>query len=158
MREKYFEYCPIYQGPTIQKLRIEKCYLQYHPKNNRIYQLSICLTKDIGNKNNDLLVSIKALKNSVVRGHSQNVTIIVTDSASRPIANAAISGNLLYPGGNFEKKFKGITDLDGKFVYSWLIGENGDFGSLSVDVDISSPGYPLSSVTGSFDIVESSEE
>ena len=120
--------------------------------------VNLSKTKDIGNKNNDLLVSIKALKNSVVRGDSQNVTIIVTDSASRPIANAAISGNLIYPGGNFEKKFKGITDLDGKFVYSWLIGENGDFGSLSVDVDISSPGYPLSSVTGSFDIVESSEE
>jgi hypothetical protein len=115
-------------------------------------------TKDIGNKNNDLLVSIKALKNSVARGDSQNVTIIVTDSASRPIANAEISRNLIYPGGNFEKKFKGITDLDGKFVYSWLIGENGDFGSLSVDVDVSSQGYPPSSVTGSFDIVESSQE
>ena len=115
-------------------------------------------TKDIGYENNDLLVSIKALKNSVARGDFQNVTIIVTDSASRPISNAEISGNLIYPGGNFEKKFKGITDLHGKFVYSWLIGENGDFGSLSVDVDVSSQGYPPSSVTGSFDIVESSEE
>jgi aldose sugar dehydrogenase len=115
-------------------------------------------TNDIGYENNDLLVSIKALKNSVARGDFQNVTIIVTDSASRPISNAEISGNLIYPGGNFEKKFKGITDLHGKFVYSWLIGENGDFGSLSVDVDVSSQGYPPSSVTGSFDIVESSEE
>jgi hypothetical protein len=109
-------------------------------------------------ENNDLLVSIKALKNIVARGDSQNVTIIVTDSASRPIFNAEISGNLIYPGGNFEKKFKGITDLHGKFVYSWPIGENGDFGSLSVDVHVSSQGYPPSSVTDSFDIVESSEE
>jgi hypothetical protein len=39
-----------------------------------------------------------------------------------------------------------------------LLGENGDFESLSVGVDVSSQGYPPSSVTGSFDIVESSQE
>ncbi|MDW0141599.1 MAG: metallophosphoesterase, partial [Nitrososphaeraceae archaeon] len=81
----------------------------------------------------------------------------VTDSASRAVANAEISGNLIYPGEDFEKEFTGITDPQGKFVYSWTIGENGDVGPLSIEVEVSSEGYPSTSVTGSFDIVDSSE-
>ena len=122
---------------------MERGYLLYSPKNNKIYPLAICLkTKDIGYENNDLLVSIKALKNSVARGDSQNVTITVTDFASRPIANAEISGLLKYPGDNYEKEFSGITDSQGKFVYSWIIGENGDVGPLSIEVGVSSQAYP----------------
>ncbi|MDW0154484.1 MAG: PQQ-dependent sugar dehydrogenase [Nitrososphaeraceae archaeon] len=115
-------------------------------------------TKDIGYENNDLLVSIKALKNSVARGDSQNVTITVTDFASRPIANAEISGLLKYPGDNYEKEFSGITDSQGKFVYSWIIGENGDVGPLSIEVGVSSQAYPSASAVSSFEIVGSSAE
>jgi hypothetical protein len=109
------------------------------------------------NNNNVLSVSILPLKNPVARGDSQNITITVTDSASRAVANAEISGNLIYPGEDFEKEFAGITDPQGKFVYSWTIGENGDVGPLSVEVEVSSQGSPSSSATSSFDIVDTSE-
>ena len=115
-------------------------------------------TKDIGYENNGLLVSIKALKNNVARGDSQNVTITVIDSASRPIANAEISGLLKYPGDNYEKEFSGITDSQGKFVYSWIIGENGDVGPLVIEVRVSSQAYPSASAVNSFEIMGSSAE
>ncbi len=68
------------------------------------------------------------------RGESQSITITVTDLASEPIVNAEIRGLLLYPGDNFEKRFSGITDLQGKFVYPWVIGQNGDTGTLALEV------------------------
>jgi phosphatidate phosphatase APP1 len=114
-------------------------------------------TNDIDNVNNALLVTIFPQKNPVARGDSQNTTITVTDSASGPVANAEISGNLVYPGDNYEKEFTGITDAQGKFVYSWIIGENGDVGPLSIEVQVSSQGYPSASATSSFEIVDSSE-
>jgi len=109
------------------------------------------------NINNVLSVSILPQKNPIARGDSQNITITVTDSASRAVANAEIDGNLIYPGEDFEKEFTGITDPQGKFVYSWTIGENGDVGPLSVEVEVSSQGFPPTSVTDSFEVVDSSE-
>jgi phosphatidate phosphatase APP1 len=115
-------------------------------------------SNDIDSYDNELLVSILPLKDPVARGESQNTTITVTDLASRAVANAEIDGNLIYPGDNFEKEFSGITDSQGKFVYSWTIGENGDVGPLAIEVEVSSQGYPPSSAVGSFDIVESSTD
>jgi uncharacterized protein YfaP (DUF2135 family) len=115
-------------------------------------------SSDIGGNNNVLSVSILPQKNPVARGDSQNITITVTDSVSRAVPNAEISGNLIYPGDNYETEFNGITDSQGKFVYSWIIGENGDVGTLSVEVDISSQDFRSSSATGSFDIIDSSAE
>jgi hypothetical protein len=111
---------------------------------------------EIDGNNNELLVSIFPLKNPVERGETQNATITVTDSGSRAVANAEIDGKLIYPGDNYEKDFSGITDSQGKFVYSWIIGEKGDVGALSIEVEVSSQGYPPSSGTGSFDIVDNS--
>jgi hypothetical protein len=111
---------------------------------------------EVDGNNNELLVSIFPLKNPVERGDTQNATITVTDSGSRAIANAEIDGKLIYPGDNFEKDFSGITDSQGKFVYSWTIGEKGDVGALSIEVQVSSQGYLPSSATGSFDIVDNS--
>jgi aldose sugar dehydrogenase len=113
-------------------------------------------TNDIDSNNNELLVSIFPLKDPVVRGDSQNTTIIVTDSSSKAVANAEIDGILIYPGDNFEKEFSGVTDSQGKFVYSWIIGEKGDVGPLTIEVEVSSQGYSPSSAVGSFDIVDSS--
>ncbi|MDP9305323.1 MAG: hypothetical protein M3O68_03145 [Thermoproteota archaeon] len=113
-------------------------------------------TNKIDDNNNELQVSIVPLKNPVERGDTQDATITVTDSGSRPVANAEINGKLIYPGENFVKDFSGITDSQGKFVYSWIIGKKGDVGPLSIEVEISSQGYPPSSATGSFDIVDSS--
>jgi hypothetical protein len=104
--------------------------------------------------NNVLKVSILPLKNPVTRGDSQNTTITVTDSSSRPVANAEIVGKLIYPGGNYEKDFSGITDSQGKFVYSWTIGKKGDIGRLSIEVEISSQSYQPSSGIGSFDVIK----
>ena len=114
-------------------------------------------TSDIDGNNDVLLVSIFPLNNPVARGDSQNTTITVTDSASKPVPNAEIDGNLIYPGDNYEKEFSGITDSQGKFVYSWIIGENGDVGPLSIEVEVSSQGYPSVSATSSFEIVDSAE-
>ena len=113
-------------------------------------------TNEVDGNNNELQVSIVPLKNPVERGDTQDATITVTDSGSRPVANAEIVGKLIYPGENFEKDFSGITDSQGKFVYSWIIGEKGDVGALSIEVEVSSQGYPPSSATGSFDIVDNS--
>jgi hypothetical protein len=109
------------------------------------------------NTDTSLLVSILAQKNPIARGDIQNTTITVTDSAKRPITNAEINGKLIYPGNNFKKEFVGITDYNGKFIYSWTIGKKGDVGPLTVEVEASSQGYQSSSITSSFDIVDSSE-
>lgn len=111
---------------------------------------------DTSSNNHIMLVSVFSQKNPVARGDTQNTTITVTDSNSRAIPNADIDAKLVYPGGNFEKKFKGKTDPQGRFVYSWNIGEKGDVGPLSIEIDVSSQGYIDSSATNSFDIVDSS--
>ena len=104
-----------------------------------------------------LLVTISPLKNPVARGDTQNATITVTDSNHRAIANAQIDGKLIYPGNNFEKEFIGSTDLEGKFVYSWIVGKKGDVGPLVIEVKASSQGYPSTSANDSFKIVKSGE-
>ena len=113
-------------------------------------------TSDMGGNNSGMLVSISPQKDPVARGDTQNATITVTDSDSRAIANAEINGKLIYPGGNYQKEFSGITDSQGKFVYSWIIGKKGDVGALSIEVEVLSQGYPPSSATASFDIVDNS--
>lgn len=65
---------------------------------------------------------------------------------------------MIYPGGNFEKEFSGITDSQGKFVYSWIIGKKGDLGPLTMEVGVTRQGYPSSSTQDSFEIVDSSAE
>ncbi len=104
-----------------------------------------------------MLVTISPLKNPVARGDTQNATITVTDSNHRAVANAQIDGKLIYPGKNFEKEFKGSTDLEGKFVYSWIVGKKGDVGPLVIEVEASSQGYPTTSANNSFEIVKSGE-
>jgi hypothetical protein len=104
-----------------------------------------------------LLVAILPLKNPVARGDSQNTTIIVTNSHNKPISNAQINGKLIYPGNNFEKEFKGITDIDGKFAYSWTVGKKGDIGPLVMEVQASSQGYPPASANISIELLKSGE-
>ncbi len=111
--------------------------------------------KKVETNNNQLLVAILPQKDRVARGDTQNTTISVTDSNHRGIANAQIDGKLIYPGDNFEKQFKGITDYQGKFVYSWTVGKKGDVGPLVIDVEVSSEGYPSTSAKNSFEIVKS---
>lgn len=119
---------------------------------------NLSMTNDIDAKNNQLVVSIDTLKDTVARGDSQSTTITVTDSVSRPVANAKIDGILIYPGDNFEKGISGITDFQGNFIYSWIIGENGDSGSLAIETEVSKQGYHPSSAESSFSIVDSSDK
>ena len=105
----------------------------------------------------ELFVTISPLKNPVARGDRQNATITVMDSSNRPVADAQIKGNLIYPGDNFEKQFNGITDSEGKFVYSWTIGEKGDVGALDIEVEVSSQVYPPAAAHSSIEITESGE-
>jgi hypothetical protein len=112
---------------------------------------------EANNNTNPLLVAITSQKDPVARGDTQNSTITVTDSSHRPIANAQINGKLIYPGNNFEKDFNGITDLEGKFVYSWIIGKKGDVGPLVMRVEASSQGHPPASAENTFQIVKKGE-
>src|SRR4029078_6361279 len=105
----------------------------------------------------NLVVTILPLKNPVARGDSQNATIIVTDSNNRTVANAQIDGKLIYPGNNFEKQFKGITDLEGKFAYSWIVCKKGDIGPLVMEVQASRQGYPPASANISIELLKSGE-
>ncbi len=105
----------------------------------------------------ELFITISPLKNPVARGDRQNATITVIDSNNRPVADAQVEGKLIYPGDNFEKEFNGITDSEGKFVYSWTIGENGDVGALDIEVEVSSQAYPSAAEHSSFEITESGE-
>lgn len=118
----------------------------------------LSLTGNANSDDNALLVSIVPLNDPVSRGDTQSVTITVTDSTSKAIANAEIEGNLIYPGDNFEKEFSGITDSEGEFVYSWTIGQNGDDGPLTIQVEASNQEHPPASATSSFDIVDLSDE
>jgi hypothetical protein len=138
------------QLPTTDDIQSEEQQQQQLPTTN------LSETNEIDGNDNELHVSILPLKNQVERGDTQNATITVTDSGSRAVANAEIDGKLIYPGENYEKDFNGITDAQGKFVYSWTIGEKGDVGALSIEVEVSSQRYPPSSATGSFDIVDNS--
>ena len=104
-----------------------------------------------------LFVTILPLKNPLARGDSQNATIIVTDEHNRTVGNAQIDGKLIYPGNNFEKDFKGITDLDGKFAYSWIVGKKGDTGALIMEVEVSRQGYPPESANVSIELLKSGE-
>ena len=112
---------------------------------------------EANNTTNQLLISITSLKDPVARGDTQNSTIAVTDSDHKPIANAQINGKLVYPGNNFEKDFNGLTDLEGKFVYTWIIGKKGDVGPLVMRVNASSEGHPAGSAENTFEIVKKSE-
>jgi hypothetical protein len=105
----------------------------------------------------ELFITISPLKNPVARGERQNATITVMDSSNRPVADAQIEGNLIYPGDNFEKQFNGATDSEGKFVYSWTIGVDGDVGALVIEVEVSSQAYPPAEAQSSFEITESGE-
>ena len=120
-------------------------------------ETSLSDNKKVETNNNQLLVTISPQKDPVARGDTQNTTITVTDSNHRSIANAQIDGNLIYPGDNFKKQFKGITDYQGKFVYSWTVGKKGDVGPLVIDLQVSSGGYQSTSAKNSFEIVNSDE-
>ena len=124
---------------------------------SNVSETNLSNIEESGNNDTSLLVSILSQKNPIARGDIQNTTITVTDSAKRPITNAEINGKLIYPGNNFEKEFVGKTDYNGKYIYSWTIGEKGDVGPLTVEVDASSHGYQSSFITSSFDVVDSSE-
>ena len=73
---------------------------------------------DIPSNNNDLLVSMEPLENTVGTGDEVNFVITVTDSDSQPIADVKIYGNMIYPDGTHKHTFEGKTDENGKLCFS----------------------------------------
>jgi hypothetical protein len=124
---------------------------------SNVSETSLSDIKKVDSDDNQLLVTISPQKDPVARGDTQNTTITVTDSNHSAIANAQIDGKLIYPGEKYEKEFKGSTDFEGKFVYSWIVGKKGDVGPLVIEVKASSEGYPSMSANNSFEIVKSDE-
>ena len=95
------------------------------------------------------------LNNPVARGSDQNITITVSDGASNEsIPGATITGKLLYPGDNYVKDFSGTTDPNGRFVYHWTIGENGDAGELTIEAQVVASGYESQDARSAFQITE----
>ncbi len=105
------------------------------------------------NTTKNMSVKFDILNNPVSRGSGQNITIAVSDAASdEKITDANIIGKLLYPGDNYVKDFAGTTGSDGQFVYSWTIGKNGDEGELTIEAQVTAPGYESQAATSAFQI------
>jgi hypothetical protein len=131
--------------------------VESNQQQSNVSETSLSDNKKVDSNDSQLLVTISPQKDPVARGDTQNTTITVTDSNHMAIANAQIDGKLIYPGDNFEKEFKGSTDFEGKFVYSWIVGKKGDVGPLVIEVKASGEGYPSTSANNSFEIVKSDE-
>jgi hypothetical protein len=131
--------------------------VESNQQQSNVSETSLSDNKNVDSNDSQLLVTISPQKDPVARGDTQNTTITVTDSNHMAIANAQIDGKLIYPGDNFEKEFKGSTDFEGKFVYSWIVGKKGDVGPLVIEVKASGEGYPSTSANNSFEIVKSDE-
>jgi hypothetical protein len=108
-----------------------------------------------GENTKTMSVTFDILNNPVSRGSDQNVTITVSDAASNEsIPGATITGKLLYPGDNYVKDFSGTTDPNGRFVYHWTIGENGDAGELTIEAQVVASGYESQEARSTFQITE----
>ena len=70
------------------------------------------------------------------------------------IPSATFTGKLLYPGDNYVKDFSGTADPNGRFVYHWTIGENGDVGELTIEAQVVASGYEPLEARSAFQITE----
>lgn len=108
-----------------------------------------------GENTKTMSVLFDILNNPVTRGSDQNITITVSDAVSNEsIPGATITGKLLYPGDNYVKDFGGTTDPNGRFVYHWTIGENGDAGELTIEVQVVASGYESQDARSAFQITK----
>lgn len=108
-----------------------------------------------GNESKEISITFDVMTNPISRGNRQNITISVSDAVSKEvISGATITGKLLYPGGNYVKDFSGTTGSDGQFVYSWIIGKNGDIGKLTIEAKVQATSYESKTATSSFQISE----
>jgi len=108
---------------------------------------------DDSSNNNDLLVSMKPLENSVGKGDEVNFVTTVTDSDSQPIINAKIYGNLIYPDGTHKHTFQGKTDENGKFVFPLSIDKKISLGELKTQIKATKQDYKPLSLNGIFSVV-----
>ena len=108
---------------------------------------------DDSSNNNDLLVSMKPLENSIGKGDEVNFVITVTDSDSQPIINAKIYGNLIYPDGTHKHTFQGKTDENGKFVFPLSIDKKISLGELKTQIKVTKQDYKPLSLNGVFSVV-----
>ena len=109
------------------------------------------------NNNNDLLVSMKPLENSVGKGDQVNFVITVTDSNSQPISDVKIHGNMIYPDGTHKHTFEGMTDENGKLVFPLTIDNKISLGELKTQIKVTKPDYKPLSLSGTLSIVKTSD-
>ena len=107
--------------------------------------------------NNDLLVSMKPLENSVGKGDQVNFVITVTDSDSQPISDVKIHGNMIYPDGTHKHTFEGKTDENGKLVFPLTIDNKISLGELKTQIKVTKPDYKPLSLSSAFSIVKTSD-
>mgnify|MGYP003575021085 CR=1 FL=1 len=105
----------------------------------------------------DLLVSMKPLENSAVKGEDVKFVITVTDSNSQPIAEVKIHGSMTYPDGTHKHTFEGKTDENGKLVFPLTIDKKISLGELTSEVKVMKLDYNPLSLSGNFSVVKVSD-
>ena len=90
-------------------------------------------------------------KSQVRRGTMQSVIVTVTDE-QEPISDATVVVQVEDYGENKLKDFKGTTDSNGKYVFSWEIGKNAKAETLLVFVDVTN-GFSSASSLFSFEVI-----
>lgn len=90
-------------------------------------------------------------KSQVRRGTMQSVNITITDG-QEPISDATVIVQVEDYGENDLKDFKGNTDSNGEYTFSWEIDKNAKAETLLVFVDVTN-GFSSANSVFSFDVI-----
>jgi hypothetical protein len=100
-----------------------------------------------------LAIDLKLGKDPVIRGDTQDITVMVHDANSTgKVIGANVIGHIFNPSGSSKKEFGAKTDQDGLVTYSWKIGGKGKSSTYQVDVNASAIGYENKTATDTFKV------
>jgi hypothetical protein len=100
-----------------------------------------------------LAIDLKLGKDPVIRGDTQDITVMVHNANSTgKVIGANVIGHIFNPSGSSKKEFGGKTDQDGLVTYSWKIGGKGKSSTYQVDVNASAIGYENKTTTDTFKV------
>jgi hypothetical protein len=101
----------------------------------------------------DISLGVEDIKNPILQGEDQKVTITVTHNGSA-VEEALIKATVSKNDDKFIYKFPGFTDSSGKFTYSWRIEANTyPAGMYTIKLEISAEGYRNNSFITKFEVL-----
>ncbi|MDQ6668301.1 MAG: hypothetical protein M3Y53_08775 [Thermoproteota archaeon] len=113
---------------------------KHSPVNNNNHRVSL------------LSLSIRIGKSSVHPGDTEFVTLMAVDkNSTKAITGGSVLGNISSSSGLL-KKFKGVTDNNGKASYSWKVSSRDIAGKYKVIAQIYSPAYESNSASKIFKV------